>query len=319
MISKKYLIILNPHAAGGRAGQEWANIEKELQRAGLDYQMVSTQSTGQAVSIASRIATSIDDIEHHNQVILVIGGDGTLQEVLNGAKSVNRKHLIPIAYLPFGSGNDFARATEIPRDWKKALIEMTAVRVQKTLNIGIYHNNLNNKTRYFVNSLGVGFDADVVRLANNSNMKMQLNKLKLGSLTYLFFIPKVFFRQKGYPIQIEYDGVQKNYNNVFLTTMSNHQYFGGGIKILPGAAMNEPSLDLIVAEKMNFISLLFMFIMLKIGGRHLKFKKVHAFKFENKVKVRIASIEVIQIDGETVEPSSLNATFSTTTYPFWIR
>lgn len=319
MVSKKYFIILNPNAAGGRAGREWPKMEQELKRAGFDYQTATTQYPGQAITFAQQFASSIPDEEFHNQILLVIGGDGTLQEVLNGAKLANRTYQIPIAYLPFGSGNDFARATEIPRNWQKALLEMTTVQVQKTLNIGIYQDNTTNKIRYFVNSLGVGFDANIVNLANKSKIKPQLNRIKLGALSYPFFMPKVFFQQKGFPVQIEYDGTQKNYNNVFLTTMSNHQFFGGGVKILPAAAVNEPNLDLIVVEKMNFISMLFMFLMLKIGGRHLKFKKVHAFKFKNSANLRIGSIEMVQIDGEIIEPRSLNATFSTTTYPFWIR
>lgn len=319
MNHKKYLIILNPNAAGGRAGKEWANIEQELQRAGLNYQMTSTKKPGEATSIANRIAVSVEDTNYHNQIILVIGGDGTLHEVINGVKLTKRQNLIPIAYLPFGTGNDFARSTEIPRNWRKALLEMTTVQVEKTLNIGIHNDYTHNKTEYFVNSLGIGFDADIVRLANNSKIKQTLNRIKLGALSYVFFVPKAFFQQKGYPVQITYDGVQKNYKNVFFTTMSNHQFFGGGVKILPGATVNEPSLDLIVVEKMNFFLMVWMFIMLKIGGRHLKFKKVHAFKFEKPVEVQISSAEIIQIDGETINPRSLNASFSTTTYPFWIR
>ena len=116
-------------------------------------------------------------------VVMVVGGDGTLHETLNGLIKANSS--LPLAYIPAGSGNDFARGYGLSQDPMTALQQALDAQHPTPINVGHYYDAIKQEEGYFLNNLGVGFDAAIVSQANASSAKKRLNRWHLGNLSYL--------------------------------------------------------------------------------------------------------------------------------------
>ncbi|MFT9390146.1 diacylglycerol/lipid kinase family protein [Leuconostoc pseudomesenteroides] len=304
----QFYVINNPLAGSGRHQEKISKIKSQLTFASWQ----DTTFAGQATRFAKKLAKDLPDVPSEN-VILAIGGDGTLNEVLNGLLKFKRHNPIPIAYIPNGSGNDFARAAQLG-DANESLSRLAKIRSSQLLTVGkIVGDAPKKQTRYFVNNLGIGFDAAVVSQTNHDKWKARLNKFGLGSLSYLFSVLKVFANQNSFPVTINSGDDYLNFPRVFLLTL-----FGGGIALLPEAKLTTYGLDLVIAEKMSFVEFLGMFLALKKNGGHLKFKKVHHLKMSQNATIHVRDIQPGQADGEELGNGSYDFQLTFEHYPFWI-
>lgn len=309
----QFYVINNPLAGSGRHQEKISKIKSQLTFASWQ----DTTFAGQATLFAKKLAKDLPDVPAKN-VILAIGGDGTLNEVLNGLLKFKRLNPIPIAHIPNGSGNDFARAAQLG-DANDALSRLAKIRSSQLLTVGkIVGDAPKKQTRYFVNNLGIGFDAAVVSQTNHDKWKARLNKIGLGSLSYLFSVLKVFANQNSFPVTINSGDDYLNFPRVFLLTLTNQAYLGGGIALLPEAKLTTYGLDLVIAEKMSFVEFLGMFLALKRNGGHLKFKKVHHLKMSQNATIHVRDIQPGQADGEELGNGSYDFQLTFEHYPFWI-
>lgn len=112
-MSARYEFIVNPQARSGRGKRIWERMEPELKRRKIDFDVYITEKKGHAGEIAGRLSGP-----GQQRTIVVLGGDGTVNEVING---LNVSENITLGYIPVGSGNDFARGLGIPEKPEKAL------------------------------------------------------------------------------------------------------------------------------------------------------------------------------------------------------
>lgn len=169
-----YHFIVNPRARSGLGEMLWKQLEPELCRKRIDYQIHLTTKKKDAGKIASEIT---EDGQEH--MFVVLGGDGTLNEVLSGIKSLEK---VTLGYIPIGSSNDFARGTGIPGDPFKALDTILSPQKVEKMDIGVLKRE--GKGRRFAVSAGIGFDAAVCHEVCVSKWKRVLNLLKIGKLSY---------------------------------------------------------------------------------------------------------------------------------------
>ena len=171
--------IINPHSRSGQGGAVWKEVERTMISSGLPYKVSYTSYPGHAIRLAAEIPSGT---QPEPNLIAVLGGDGSLNEVLNGA------HLSPytiIGYLPTGSGNDFARGMHLPIDAKKALTHIIHPSYTDTLDFGsTTYGNQENARRFLVSS-GIGYDAAVCHRINTSKLKKVFNCFHLGKLAYV--------------------------------------------------------------------------------------------------------------------------------------
>ena len=130
-----------------------------------------------------------------NHIIVVLGGDGTINEILNILIDCHLQN--PLSYIACGSGNDFARAISLPSNPLKAWEYIHHQATIKKICVGKV--KINDTERYFLNNVGIGFDARIVYSANHSKLKMLLNKVHLGALVYASFFLKALIIQKFFP------------------------------------------------------------------------------------------------------------------------
>jgi len=285
-----YIFIINPIAGNGRAKKIHVQLLKDPEYVQLNPIHYYTEYSGHAEIIAAEINETIDG--QLVEGIVIIGGDGTLHEVMNGM----RLHDVPISFIPGGSGNDFARGFRLKKNPKETL---DAIKNNvKTLNywLGVYETN-QIKNNYFVNCIGFGFDAVVAASANNSRYKRIFNRLYLSPIIYLFSLIKELLFYKPVSITVEMDGVERQFSQCLLFTVNNHPYIGGGMKVNPLAENNMDDYSIIVIDSISKWKVLVLFSTV-FTGRHLRFKEVSTFN-ARQIKIQATEPVPYQVDGET--------------------
>lgn len=177
------LIIANPCSGRGKARKIAPKVEQRLKDAGFLVNLLYTEKSGDATNFASTIGYD---------VVVAIGGDGTLNETISGLVGAERKD-VTLAYIPLGSTNDFARSIGIPRNWRKAVDVIIDGNEQR-----IDVCRFNDRFFCYVGAYGM--------FAETSCSVSQKLKNKLGHLAYLLLGVKEVFRKNNYPIKIEVDG-----------------------------------------------------------------------------------------------------------------
>lgn len=260
-----YNFIVNPNARSGLGKAVWKDLEAILKREKIDYKVYFTKYQKHATQIVREITS---DGEEHT--IVALGGDGTVNEVVNGIAHYDRAIL---GYIPIGSSNDFARGLELPKDPTEALNAVLTCPHLHPMNVG--ELRYQSKLRRFAVSAGMGFDADICHEAVVSKVKFFLNKLGLGKLTYVgIAIHRLFLTTPcTVKITLDYDK-EITLPNTYFVAIMNNRYEGGGVKFAPKAKNDDDKLDIVIAADIPKLKVLTLFPT-AFAGWHTKFKGVH--------------------------------------------
>ncbi len=271
-----YYFIINPTSKSGLGQSIWKNIQKVLEEKGIPYEHYYTREPYHALKIAQEI-TSLGTARH----IIVVGGDGTLNEVING---IADWHNVTLSYLPAGSGNDFARSMGISTLPYSALTDILNHQNTIMLDQGICHisdpktsPNSTDQIKYFESgrkfavSCGIGFDASICYEALHSRLKQYLNRIKLGKLTYLLIALKQVIVYPLTDTKVLINGsIQKEFPKTFFLAAMNQRYEGGGFAMAPQTSPSDGKLSVAVLYNMPKWKALCMMacIMFKIYPKH---------------------------------------------------
>lgn len=255
-----YHFIVNPNARSGLGKETWAIIEPVLVERNIDYQIYETKYQRHATAITRKITAKEGP---HN--IVVLGGDGTVNEVVNGISHLAE---VTLGYIPIGSSNDFARGFKLPKDILKALDSILTPTGFAYMDVGFITYGENKKRRFGVSS-GLGFDAGVCHEIMISKFKTFFNKIKLGKLGYTAVALSQLIKAKPASMDITIDGHTTHYDRVLFAAAMNHKYEGGGFMFAPKADPCDGALDFIVV---NDISKPYVLCLLPLA-----FKGLHTF------------------------------------------
>lgn len=254
----KPVFIINPVAGNGRALKKWRRFEKTIR---FSFEQVITKFPGHATEIAA-------GYRDQQQAVLLIGfgGDGTLREIVVGAAGA--KELI-VGSVAAGSGNDFSRAYGTFKD-AQAIEHFLDKPFFRKEDLGEFRNG---EGFQFVSSSGIGFDAAISIAVNRSIIKKKLNQLGLGKLVYFLYVIRTFLKFEKFTLAVETDGTKTVYKDVWLATVSNQPYFGGGMKISPASKTDDGLLELTVVHHISRLKLLLVFGTV-FSGAHTRFKEL---------------------------------------------
>lgn len=302
---RQIYFIINPKARNGYCLNVWKRVEARLKENKISYLAFFTEYHGHAIKLAAQIAQKNDD----QKVIIAVGGDGTISEVMNGM--VEYKN-ITLGFIPGGSGNDFSRGFQIPANPEEALAVILRLMKEETPLIDIGKVTMKDDSEhYFINNMGAGFDALVSFEVNRSEMKGWLNKLSLGRLVYVYFLLKKLFSYKCSTIDLSIDGKRHILEQTWFVTVSNQPYYGGGMMIAPDAVPDDGLLDITVVHRLTKLKLLLVFISV-FWGKHIHFKEVKTFK-GRRVTIQSSSSLYVHADGEDIGYTPLNIQVQTKT------
>ncbi len=257
-----YYCIVNPSARSGKGKDIWELLEKKFTEKGLEYRAVFTKGPGHATKLAQSLTEpkSSDNGKTGPIKLIVLGGDGTLNEAINGIQDFENTL---VGYIPIGSSNDFARDLSFPKKADDLIERILEAKIVRTLDLGkLTYNSMSRETsrlhedriavtRLFDVSAGIGFDAAVCEQALSSNTKNFLNKIGLGKLTYGSIALRQLFSAEKVPCEITLDGKKTVHLKrfIFIAAMVHH-YEGGGFKFAPGADLTDGKFDLVYAGDM---------------------------------------------------------------------
>lgn len=318
-MKKHFYLLVNQKAGSGYGKRTAEKLITQLKSGNLPFTAYYTEYAGHEKELVQQLATDVlipwtEQQEQENfPLLVVLGGDGTLHHVLNALAPFDAT--IPVAYIPCGSGNDFARGIGIHKQPEKAFVQLLKAQSPKPLSIIHYKEAIQEIEGFATNNVGLGIDAAIVEKANRSTRKHRLNKFRLGSLAYIFSVLSVLFTQKGFPVLAEINGRQITFKRAFLCTVTNHPYFGGGVAIAPMADPYKESLDLVIVERVHFLKL-FWLICLLLRKKQMHSKYFHHFQSK---KIRVVSTipEFIHTDGEILGKNSCDLSFWTEKRLFW--
>jgi len=293
-ISEKWLVILNPAAGSGKAAKDWPVICALLDRHAFNYEWYETERRLHAMVLTRT------KIEEGYRKVIVVGGDGTMNEVINGifAQKACPTEEIVLGMITVGTGNDWARMFDIPRDYEGAI---DTIRSQKTFiqDAGLVTYKRKDKTwqRYFVNIAGMGFGARVVERSN----KMK-EKGKSSPAMYLVNLFTSLIKYRSIRARILIDGEMIN-KKVFSLNVGIGKYNGGGMIQVPDAIADDGLYSITLIRKMGKLNVIANIKKL-YNGKITQHKKVESYTGK---LISIDSPKKLQLetDGETLGHSPM--------------
>ncbi|MCR4597404.1 MAG: YegS/Rv2252/BmrU family lipid kinase [Acetatifactor sp.] len=284
------VILINPSASSGRGLRIWKKVKKELDARGVPYRKHVLKAPGEATLLVRDLTKDLQEDCH----LLVLGGDGTLNEVLNGIRDF--QHTI-LSCLQTGSGNDFARNVGVEKDVKKALDQLFDHPMEAALDYGEIHAD-DHPARKFLISCGCGYDADICEEVSRSKLKKVLNKVGLGKLVYVMIGVKQIFTRTDANAKLYLDGKEEiDVPHLFFLVGMNHPKEGGGVPFCPDADATDGIMDLCLVRNMPKWKLM-LGVILVYFKKHLIFKNItcHACKT---MRLVCDKPQWVHLDGET--------------------
>ena len=228
-----YFFIVNYGGGSGRGRKTWRDIRGILEAEAVPYHAFRTRYPGHATRLTVEILRRYGSAEAPVSLV-VVGGDGTVNEVLNGITDFEK---VWLGVIPTGSGNDFVRGHGLPTKTVPALMRILNCEIPERVDLGVVAGD-SNAPRIFGISAGIGLDAEVCKKALKSKQKKMLNGLGLGKLTYVLLTIESLFTMKTVDGRVTFDGdfedVLRVNKLIFLAAM-NTPWEGGGVPMFPGA------------------------------------------------------------------------------------
>lgn len=269
----KYLFIINPTAGSGIAKETQYIIEEIMSKSQQDFEIVWTTKPREATEIAAY---------KEYDVVVAVGGDGTINEVTLG---LIKKDKGILGIIPAGTGNDLSRSLGIPHSTKEAL---DLILEGKTNEIAAGESN----GHHFLNISSAGFDVEVL-----TNIDMIRKKVK-GKFSYVLAVIYTLMKFKKKSVILDIDG-KVYHKNLLLLAVGNGKYYGGGMMVLPNADLYDDYLHICLVKDISNLRTLSLFPVI-FKGNHLKFTKyVETYKAKN-IKITSDSPLLLNVDGEVL-------------------
>ncbi len=289
-----YYFIINPHSRSGKGSEVWKQIRERLERDQVSYEAHMTEYPGHATRLAAAL-TSSRHPDEAPKVLVILGGDGTLNEVLNG---VSMSAPVTLGYIPSGSGNDFSRSMGLSRNSEKALQCLLRSQRVRPIDYGIlsYTDGRPAHRRFLVSS-GSGYDAEVCQNLFSTRLKKFFNRFHMGKLVYLVIGIKQIVLCKGSDGCLTLDGVKKvNLKQIRFISSHIQKCEGGGFRFAAKADPADGYLDLCVVSGVSRLRLAVL-LAASLAGKHGRLKGVRTYS------CREASLHterplLVHVDGE---------------------
>lgn len=290
-------IVLNPAGASGGAKKLWQTLEPAFKASGREYRL-HCSAPDKGIEDICRELTSRGE----ETALIVIGGDGSFNEAVNGIADFGRT---AFGFIPCGTGNDMQRDMGLPGDSRELLKRMLDGEVKRCADIGetTFHGEDGSvKVRRFNISSDIGFGAATCALVNESKLKPLLNRIGLGRAVYLVEAIRVCFTAKPAAVKLTCGGRTRLYKKCLCAIVMNHCHEGGGFKFCPNADFTDGKLDICVGNGLNKPEFLRM-LPFAYRGTHLKLRGIFEQRAESVVMTADTPLWV-HTDGEVLGRST---------------
>jgi YegS/Rv2252/BmrU family lipid kinase len=236
---KDFFVVLNPWAGRGTAGRYRLQLEQQLREADASFDMVVTEAQGGATRLAW------EAVERGYRTVVAVGGDGTINEVVNGLlfAEQNTGLRTPLGIVPLGTGSDFVKSLDgVKANDIVGAVKRLLAGEKRPVDVGRATIG-DQEPRLFLNALEVGFDAQIAAEA------LKIKRLR-GLAVYLVAIARALTKYRAQPMKVNYDDQQIERPLLF-ASIGNGQWQGGGFNITPDAEIDDGQLDLCAINKLR--------------------------------------------------------------------
>lgn len=308
-VLKEWYAIVNPNAGNGKGKRDWDRISGLFEKENIPVFSQFTQKKGHAIdSTRKAINTGF-------RKIISVGGDGTLNEVVNGILTQDycSPKEITVGMIPVGTGNDWGRMFGIPLVYEGAVKVISENKLMlHDIGLVTYHSGSEEHKRYFINIAGLGFEALVVAKTNR-----QKDKGRSSQTLYFYNLLSSLISYKNIKTDIIIDG-RKSTSTIFSVNVGNGRYCGGGMRQTPEALPDDGLLDVTVIREMGRIEII-KSLKLLYDGTILSHPKIDGYRSKN-IRVESESLLYLEADGESlghtpaefsIIPAAINIVYGT--------
>lgn len=297
-------VVVNPRSGNGRTGREWKSIERTLSTVYPAMSVSFTRKQGEATALV-RYA-----LREGHQEIVAVGGDGTINEAVNGmfdASGATPQHSV-FAFITSGTGGDFRKTfgVETGIDASIERLKRASVRAIDVGRVSCLTRSGEPTSRYFINIASFGLSGVIVDSVNRA----RIAKLFGGSFAFAFHSALTMLRYRNRAVRIMVDGIEDEIATISTVAIANGQYFGGGMRVAPGAVVDDGLFDVVImggaprGQSFGDLKLLYT-------GEHILKSYVRVLRGRHVVVAPVAETRgqavLIETDGEAA--GRLPATF----------
>ena len=298
MKQDSWFVVVNPKAGSNKCKRDWPEIKQLLNDNNFDFQFVLTEFPRHAIELVQQA------IEKGYRKFISVGGDGTLNEVINGI-FMNHQNLlseIKLGVVTVGTGNDWSRTHNIPESYKETVNIIKSDNLFKhDVGKAKYHYGNENESRYFINIAGMGFDAMVAKRVN-----VLKKRGYRGLFVYMISLLSSLIQFKSTKLEIYTDNKKIYSDSSFLVSIGICRYNGGGMMLLPDAIPDDGLFDLTVIRKVTRLKVLAN-IKNVFDGSFVKIKEVERFQAKSFTIIADPPHTLnIETDGESLGNSPLD-------------
>lgn len=307
MESPRTVVIVNPKSQGGRLGKRWREVAETLTRA-FPFDEAVTEGPGDATRLTR------EALRGGAERVVAIGGDGTINEVVNGFFE-DGAPVAPeasFAVIPYGTGGDFRRTIAMPTELADAAA-VIAKNHRRRIDVGkLAFTTMagGRATRMFANIASFGVSGVVDRLVNESGKK-------LGRLSFAVATARATWRYKNQRVQLTFDGTDRVDLTINTVAVANGRYFGGAMMVAPDAELDDGAFDVVALGDFGFGDLLTSGRRL-YKGTHLTMAKVTARRARTVDAEPVEPGAVVELDVDGENPGKLPARFELVPQALWV-
>ncbi len=289
-----WFVIVNPNAGHGKGKKDWNIIAELLAKYGISFSVAFTVTRRHAILLTQ------EGVKQGYRKIIAVGGDGTMNEVVNGVftQPYCATTDITLAMITVGTGNDWGKLFGIPTDYEEAvrIISDARIRLQDAGMVYFYHGTAREK-RYFINIAGLGFDAVVVKRTN-----LQKEKGHKGKAIYFLNLLRSLLFYRHTVTSVEIDGT-KITDDIFTISIGIGRFSGGGMMQTPKAIPDDGLFDITIIKKITKSDIIMSLKML-YDGTILEHPKIEGFTGKD-ILIDSDPLIHLEADGESLGHSPI--------------
>lgn len=301
------VVIVNPQAGGGSLGRRWVEVSDVLRRSLGSFDDVRTEGPGDATRLAA------DAIAGGADTVVAIGGDGTINEVVNGFFDAGQPRAqggrsAALGIIPFGTGGDFRKTTRLPKDLESAAAVIADRKIQR-IDVGRLDYTPADDgdgamaTRMFANIASFGLSGLVDELVNQSSKRLG------GRLSFMLATARAGIRYDNQRVSLRFDDLPEAADMTISTVaVANGCYFGGGMKVAPDAELDDGFFDVVAIGDMTTLDFVLHGHKL-YRGTHLGHPKISCRRAKVVSAEPLGGDEPVRLDVDGETPGRLPARF----------
>lgn len=284
-----FLFIVNEKAGNGKGARFWPKIKHKLLEKEMNYKKITSKSEAYTRQSIKQIAE-----KHAIQAIVVIGGDGTINSVLQEVKPLR----LPLAIFPTGTGNDTARMFQLTDDPTQFINQLHDRRLK---DIDLLQVN----DRFGITVAGIGIDAMIAEKVNESTYKSLLGSVKLSSLSYLIAIFQIAVSFQPFQTMISIDGKSETFGHTWLIACGNTTFYGGGLHICPHADPTDGQLQITMFHSLPRLKALLRILPTVLSGKPNE-KDGISYRVGKEVSITTKLPIKVVLDGEIIAQTPIS-------------